>query len=128
MIGIIMNYLILGNVIIGLGALMIHNEALWTGFVLLAAAPPAVAVIPFSTFLRGNTALSLIGTVGAYLGALVIMPLISVTLLSATAFDPFKLILIILELIVLPLAFSRRGSNPTAARWSTGVSLSSSTP
>ena len=107
MLGIVMNYIVLGNIIIGLSALMIHNESLWTGFVLLAAAPPAVAVIPFSGFLRGNGPLSLIGTVGAYLGALLIMPLISLTLLSTAAFDPFKLIMITLELIALPLAFSR---------------------
>jgi bile acid:Na+ symporter, BASS family len=107
LLGIIMNYIILGNMIIGLSALLIRNEALWTGFVLLAAAPPAVAVIPFSAFLHGNAPLSLVGTVGAYLGALVIMPLITLTLLSAAAFDPLKLVMITLELIVLPLTFSR---------------------
>ena len=107
LLGIIMSYIILGNIIIGLSALLIRDEALWTGFVLLAAAPPAVAVIPFSGFLRGNGPLSLIGTVGAYLGALVIMPLITLTLLSTAAFDPLKLIMITLELIVLPLAVSR---------------------
>jgi bile acid:Na+ symporter, BASS family len=107
LLGIIMNYVILGNIIIGLSALLIRDEALWMGFVLLAAAPPAVAVIPFSGFLRGNGPLSLIGTVGAYLGALVIMPLITLTLLSTAAFDPLKLIMITLELIVLPLALSR---------------------
>jgi BASS family bile acid:Na+ symporter len=107
LLGIIMSYIILGNIIIGLSELLIRDEALWTGFVLLAAAPPAVAVIPFSGFLRGNGPLSLIGTVGAYLGALVIMPLITLTLLSTAAFDPLKLIMITLELIVLPLAFSR---------------------
>jgi len=107
LLGIIMSYIILGNIIIGLSELLIRDEALWTGFILLAAAPPAVAVIPFSGFLRGNGPLSLIGTVGAYLGALVIMPLITLTLLSTAAFDPLKLIMITLELIVLPLAFSR---------------------
>lgn len=107
LLGIIMSYIILGNIIIGLSELLIRDETLWTGFVLLAAAPPAVAVIPFSGFLRGNGPLSLIGTVGAYLGALVIMPLIAFTLLSSAAFDPLKLIMITLELIVLPLAFSR---------------------
>ena len=107
LLGIIMSYIILGNIIIGLSELLIRDETLWTGFVLLAAAPPAVAVIPFSGFLRGNGPLSLIGTVGAYLGALVIMPLIALTLLSSAAFDPIKLLMITLELIVLPLAFSR---------------------
>jgi len=107
MLGIIMNYVVLGNVIIGLSALMIRDETLWTGFVLLAAVPPAIAVIPVSGFLRGNGVISLIGTVGAYLGALVIMPFIALTLLSSTPFDPVKLVMIILELIVLPLAVSR---------------------
>ena len=65
LLGVIMSYIILGNIIIGLAALMIHDEMIWTGFVLLAAAPPAVAVIPFSVFLRGNGTLSLIGTLGA---------------------------------------------------------------
>jgi BASS family bile acid:Na+ symporter len=107
LLGIIMSYIILGNIIIGISALVIRDEMLWTGFVLLAAAPPAVAVIPFSGFLRGNGPLSLIGTVGAYLGALVIIPLISFTLLGAAEFDPYKLLLIALELILLPLAVSR---------------------
>jgi bile acid:Na+ symporter, BASS family len=60
-----------------------------------------------SGILQGNGPLSLFGTIGAYLGALVIIPLISWTLLNPAAFDPFKLILITLGLIILPLAFSR---------------------
>lgn len=107
LLGIIMSYIILGNLIIGLAALIIHDEMIWTGFVLLALVPPAIAVIPFSGFLRGNGRLSLIGTAGAYLGALVIMPLIALGLLSQTELDPFKLLMITFELIVLPLAVSR---------------------
>jgi BASS family bile acid:Na+ symporter len=106
-LGVIMSYIILGNIIIGMATLMIGDETLWTGFVLLAAVPPAVAVIPFSVFLRGNGPLSLFGTVGAYLGALAIMPLIAFGLLRSTAFDPFKLLIAIFVLIVLPLAVSR---------------------
>jgi BASS family bile acid:Na+ symporter len=107
LIGIIMNYVILGNMIIGSAALLIRDETIWTGFILLAAVPPAVAVIPFSGFLKGNGPLSLIGTVGAYLGALAIMPLIAVGLLRSTAFDPLQLFMVTLELIVLPLCASR---------------------
>ncbi|MBU4121511.1 MAG: hypothetical protein KKA48_08165 [Proteobacteria bacterium] len=107
MLGIVMSYIILGNVIIGAATLMISDEMIWTGFVLLAAVPPAVAVIPFSGFLKGNGVLSLFGTVGAYLGGLAIMPLIAFTLLRSHSFDPFKLVMITLELIVLPLAVSR---------------------
>ena len=106
-LGIIMSYIILGNIIIGLAAFMIRDETIWTGFILLAAVPPAVAVIPFSGFLKGNGPLSLIGTVGAYLGGLAIMPLIAVGLLSSAAFDHLQLLMITLELIVLPLCVSR---------------------
>ncbi|MFH2119812.1 MAG: hypothetical protein ABIJ25_05370 [Pseudomonadota bacterium] len=106
-LGIIMSYIILGNIIIGLAAVMIRDETIWTGFILLAAVPPAVAVIPFSGFLKGNGPLSLIGTVGAYLGGLAIMPLIAVGLLSSAAFDPLQLFMVTLELIVLPLCVSR---------------------
>lgn len=107
LLGVIMSYIVLGNIIIGISALMIRNEMLWTGFVLLAAAPPAVAVIPFSGFLNGNGSLSLIGTVGAYLGALLIIPLIFITLLGSATFDPYKLLLTIAVLILLPLGVSR---------------------
>lgn len=107
LLGIVMSYIILGNLLIGLSALLIRDEDLWTGFVLLAAAPPAIAVIPFSTFLKGSRPLSLIGTVGAYLGALAVMPLIAMGLLNVETFNPYRLIVIILELIVLPLALSR---------------------
>ena len=86
---------------------MIRDETLWIGFVLLAAVPPAIAVIPFSGFLRGNGWISLIGTVGGYLGALIIMPIIGLTLLRSVVFDPLKLLMIMLELIVLPLVLSR---------------------
>ena len=106
-LGIIMSYIILGNIIIGLAAFMIRDETIWTGFILLAAVPPAVAVIPFSGFLKGNGPLSLVGTVGAYLGGLAIMPLIAVGLLSSAAFDPLQLPMVTLELIVLPLCVSR---------------------
>lgn len=107
LIGIVMSYVVLGNVIIVLSALLIREEALWTGFVLLAAVPPAIAVIPFSGFLRGNGWMTMVGTIGAYLGALVIMPIMALTLLRSASFDPFKLLMIVLELIVLPLALSR---------------------
>jgi BASS family bile acid:Na+ symporter len=107
LLGIIMSYILLGNLIIGLAALIISDEMIWTGFVLLASVPPAIAVIPFSVFLHGNGPLSLIGTAGAYLGALVIMPLIALGLLGTAELDPFKLLTIIIELIVLPLLVSR---------------------
>jgi BASS family bile acid:Na+ symporter len=107
MAGIVMNYFILGTFILGLNALLIHDEALKVGFVIIAAVPPAVAVIPFTLFLKGDNSFSLIGTIGAYLGALFIMPLMALGFLGSGLYDPFKLIVIMMELILIPLISSR---------------------
>jgi len=106
-IGIVMNYFILGIVLLLLNAILIYDEALRFGFILIAAVPPAVAVIPFTYFLKGDETLSLIGTAGAYLGALIIMPLSALLFLGPGFIDPIKLMVIMLELILLPLIVSR---------------------
>ncbi len=107
MIGIVMNYFILGTVLLLLNTVLIHDAALRLGFILIAAVPPAVAVIPFTYFLKGDETLSLIGTAGAYLGALIIMPLTAFLFLGPGFIDPMKLVVIMLELILLPLIASR---------------------
>ncbi len=105
--GIVMNYLILGGLLLALNALFIRDEALRAGFVILAAVPPAVAVIPFTAFLKGDETFSLIGTIGAYLGALMIMPLMVLAFLGPGLVDPSNLIIIMAELILAPLIVSR---------------------
>lgn len=107
MAGILMNYLILGPFLLGLNAVLIDDEALRTGFVIVAAVPPAIAVIPFTLFLKGDSTFSLIGTIGAYLGALFLMPLMALTFLGSGLADPTKLIIIMIELILVPLIGSR---------------------
>ena len=105
--GIVMNYLVLGGFLLAFNALLIRDEALQSGFILLAAVPPAVAVIPFTLFLDGDSAFSLIGTLGAYLGALVIMPVMTVVFLGSGFIDPGKVMILMIELIFLPLILSR---------------------
>ena len=105
--GIIMSYAVHGLFLLGVSHLLINDRALWSGFVLLAAVPPAVAVIPFSVFLNGNNTISLIGTVGAYLGALVIAPLIALLFLGSAFISPVKVLVIIGELILMPVALAR---------------------
>jgi BASS family bile acid:Na+ symporter len=105
--GIAMSYAVFAGVILPLSLLFVRDPALRTGFVLLAAVPPAVAVIPFTLFLKGNAAFSLIGTIGGYLGGLVAMPLITVCFIGADFLNPFKVILVLAELIVIPLIASR---------------------
>ncbi len=105
--GVLLNFVMLGGVILGLSFLLISEPALRDGFVLLVAVPPAIAVIPFTDFLKGNTGFSLVATVACYLGALIITPLIALGFLGSGFVEPWSLILVIVELIVAPLVLSR---------------------
>jgi BASS family bile acid:Na+ symporter len=87
--------------------LLIDDHNLWIGFVLIAAVPPAVAVIPFTAILEGNVSNTLSGTVASYLAALLIMPLMFWIFIGTSFDDPYKLLRIMLLLIVLPLVLSR---------------------
>ena len=105
--GIVMTYLVLGGVILAISACLITDRNLWIGFVLIAAVPPAVAVIPFTVILEGNVPYTLSGTVASYLAALLIMPLMFWIFIGTGFSDPYKLVWIMLLLIVLPLILSR---------------------
>jgi len=102
-VGIFMSYVILGNFIVGLGAFFIHDEKLWVGFIIMAAVPPAVAVAPLANSWGGNMIYAVIGTIGAYIGALVIIPVIASGLLDMHSVDITKLIAVATALILLPL-------------------------
>ena len=105
--GIALNYGLLGGLILGLSKLLIADSELRDGFVIMTAVPPAVAVIPFSMILNGNQTLALIGTIGCYLAALGITPLIAYFFLGGVFGDPVKIVTIMVELILVPLALSR---------------------
>jgi BASS family bile acid:Na+ symporter len=107
LIGILMTYVILSGTILLLSTLLIDDKNLWIGFVLIAAVPPAVAVIPFTAILEGNVSSTLSGTVASYLAALLIMPLMFWIFIGTSFDDPYKLVRIMILLIVLPLILSR---------------------
>jgi len=118
--GIAMSYGVLALFILGTSALFIQDTELWNGFIILALMPPAVAVIPFTDLLRGNTSFSLAGTAGGYLGALIILPLTLYKFLGSSSFILERLIVIAIILIILPLFISR-----VLPRWKIGQKLAS---
>ncbi len=107
LLAVAFNYLILSTVILLLAWWLMPDQELWTGFVILAAVPPAVAIIPFTYILAGDTVFSLIGVVGGYLAALIVTPLMAHLLIGESFAQPLKLLTILGELIVLPLLLSR---------------------
>ena len=105
--GILMSYVVLAGFILGTSAVFIHDEAIRKGFIILAVVPPAVAIIPFTDQLNGNSTYSLIGTTGAYLAGLIIIPLMVFQFLGSSSFDLASVPMIIALLIIVPLAVSR---------------------
>jgi BASS family bile acid:Na+ symporter len=105
--GVGVNYLLMSGVILAVGALLISDPQLRIGFILVAAVPCAVAVVPFSDILDGDTVLSLFGMIGSYLSAFLLLPLITMLFIGSDLLDPKKLALILAELIMIPLLISR---------------------
>lgn len=107
LVGIGLNYLVLGGAILILNAIFIRDKAVRDGFVLLAAVPPAVAVVPYTFFLDGDNTYSFMGTMGAYLAALVLAPLMGWVFFGSGFVSPLRVLTIMAELIIAPLLFSR---------------------
>lgn len=107
LVGVFMSYVILGNFIVGLSAFLIHDERLWIGLIIMAAVPPAVAVTPLANFWRGSEINAVIGTIGAYIGALAIIPVIAFGLMDMHSIDITKLSVVATVLILLPLLLSK---------------------
>ncbi len=107
LLGILMNYFLLSGVLITASSLLIDDPELYAGFVLLAAAPPAVAVIPFTDMLNGDRTYALFGNMAGYMAGLFFMPAIAFIFLGMAIDQPIKLLTVILELIVLPVIMSR---------------------
>ncbi len=101
---LLLNYVFLTGVILMLGSMF--SEKLWWGWVLMAAAPSAISVVPFTSILGGSTAKALVSTSANYLAALVLMPLISLALIGSSV-SVSSLIVSLVLLIVLPMALSR---------------------
>lgn len=86
---------------------LISERELWIGFVIIAFAPPGVAIPPFTHIMCGDVKFSLIGVIGSYIAALVIIPVAGLVLVGQSFIQPLVLIIVFTELIIAPLILSR---------------------
>lgn len=107
LLSVFLNYVVLSGAFVGLASLLLRDYELWIGFVLVAAVPPAVAVIPFTYHLGGNINYSLVGSVAAHLMAFVMAPFICTVFLGTNLLQPQQLLISLAELIAAPFIVSR---------------------
>ncbi|MBN1855793.1 MAG: hypothetical protein JW846_02435 [Dehalococcoidia bacterium] len=104
---LLLNYVLLGGLYVLLSFVLLDDPGLRAGFVLIAAVPPAVAVIPFTYKLGGDVSFTLVGSVAGHLAAFALMPLMTVGLLGSSLVEPSQLLLALVQLVAAPFLISR---------------------
>jgi len=100
-----MSYLVLSGLILSF-AVLSPDPQIRNGWVLMAAVPPAIAVLPITSILKGDTRRSLVSLALLYLAGLGLVP--AITLVFTNQAAPFEeLVLQTVLLIGVPLVASR---------------------
>ncbi len=105
--GIILNYLILGAVLLPIAWLLMPSKELFYGFVVIVAAPPGVAIIPFSYILKGKVDYAIVAVTGAFVASIVIAPLLVGLLAKSEGIKPYDLFITMVQLVLIPLLFAQ---------------------
>ncbi len=102
---LLLNYIFLSGLIIFLSSFL-GDEELRLGFIVMAAAPPAIAIVPFSKLLGGDVVESTVSNGIIYLFSLVLTPLI-ILYFTGKSVDAFEILKALVILILIPLVVSR---------------------
>lgn len=103
---LLINFGFLSFLILFLGFFFLNQKELWQGFVVMAAVPPAIAVVPLTKILHGDTTFSLFSLLLLYIVSLFLTPLFIFIFLSEEI-DMFGLLQTTFLLILLPIFVSR---------------------
>jgi BASS family bile acid:Na+ symporter len=103
---VLLSYGLLSAFTIAVAYMFLPGTDYLSGFIVMAAAPPAVVLIVFTYLLRGDTKASLGGEIINYTLALLFAPLITLAFIGS-AVDVFEVLKILFLMILLPLVISR---------------------
>lgn len=106
-VGALLNYIVFGLIVIMLAYFTMPTPQLFYGFVVIAAAPPGVAIIPFSYILKGDVEYSIAGVLGAFLLSVVIAPLYVSLFANSQGVSSYSLFIMMVQLVLIPLLISR---------------------
>ncbi|MDD2665500.1 MAG: hypothetical protein PHD13_01775 [Methanocellales archaeon] len=106
-VALMLNYVFLSGIILVLTILLIRDVSLFRGFVVMAAIPPAIATVPLSTLLKGDTRLALMANASIYVLSILLVPVILLLSIGTSTVEPLQMMVVLMELIILPLIISR---------------------
>jgi len=102
-VALLLNFFLLGTLILILAWWLMPTHDLWVGYVLVAAAPPGIAIIPFTHILNGKIKISIVGTFGVYLLSLFLTPTIIYIFTGEASVSPVNLFYTMTLLIIVPI-------------------------
>jgi len=102
----ILNYGLLSLTLVSLSYLLFDDIQLIQGMVVFAVVPSAIAVIPFTSMLDGDTELSLVSSALLYLSSLIIAPAV-LLLLFGEEIGIWPILRNLILLIIIPAIVSR---------------------
>ena len=101
-----LNYVLFTLVMVGFSYLILPYDY-WIGFVIIAVAPPGVAIIPFTTLLKGDISYAVSGVFGAHLTAMFMAPAILLLFVGESNITPKEIVMVLVQLIIIPIIISR---------------------
>ncbi|MDK2977979.1 MAG: bile acid:Na+ symporter, family [Bacteroidales bacterium] len=107
LVGTLLNYFVFGAIVLVLAWLLMPTKELFMGFVVIVAAPPGVAVIPFTGILKGDIEYSILGVFGAFLASIAIAPALIELFAKNTDMSSWSLFMLMIKLVLVPLILSR---------------------
>ena len=81
------------------------GEEMWQGWVIMAAVPCAISVIPSTLIMKGDTKLSVVSVAVMYIMAIALTPLLT-QLLIGNAVDPIEILKYVMLFVLLPFIIS----------------------
>ena len=107
LVGTLLNYFVFGTIVLILAWFLMPSKELFMGFVIIVAAPPGVAIIPFSGILKGDIEYSILGVFGAFLASIVIAPVLLQLFSNGVSVSAWSLFILMIKLVLVPLIVSR---------------------
>ncbi len=101
--GLFLTYLLQGGLILILAWWLMPSWDLWVGFVLVAAGPPGIVVIPFTHVLKGNIKISFAGIFGVFFLSIAITPLMVFLFTGGALVSPWRLVYAMSQFILIPV-------------------------
>ncbi len=107
LIGFLLNFVIFGTILLLSSYLLISDKAFLYGLIVIAATPPGVAIVPFTTIYKGDINRATVAVLGLYILSIFLTPFIIKIFAAGSSLSPWGIVKIMFEIVLIPILLSR---------------------